>query len=172
VPMFGAPGDGVGYSLVFYFVMTKEGRRAIESGSTPAARLYERFCKGWQSEGLHSRLKCIPQVVDIHELDVGLTWNSFLAKYNAKPFLTGPKCHVFYEGKGYLEADVDIHRYCYLARKMCPALVGSLTLMKVDVGIVVEGQGDDEQPETLLGCVRMNHIDTRTAHLLEPLNGE
>ena len=37
-----------------------------------------------------------------------LLFSSFV---QSKPFLTGPHCHAFIRGPGYMEADVDVHRY-------------------------------------------------------------
>lgn len=69
------------------------------------------------------------QLVNGDELDLGSTLSTVLKNYNAKPFLTGPKYHNFHEGKGYLEVDVDIHRFCYLARKVSVGFMDHLPKM-------------------------------------------
>ena len=40
------------------------------------------------------------------------------------------------------------------------------------MGLVVEGQNDEEQPETLIGCARMFKIDPKEADTIEPLEKE
>lgn len=166
--VFSTPGDGPGYSVVYYFVLKPETRKLLEEQSNSAVRLLKRFCEGYKTEGLHGRLKAIPQVVNIDELDLGRVINSALRTYNAKPFLTGPKFHTFHEGEGYLEVDVDIHRFCYPARLLSSQFLPYLPQMVIDVGIVIEGVGDEEQPEQMLGCCRLFKIDHNCAHLTEP----
>lgn len=167
-PAFFGAGEGKGYSVVMYFVLKAESRPLVKAQSTSAVRLLKRFCEGYKTEDLHCRLKAIPQVVNIDELDLARMIMSALRTYNAKPFLTGPKFHTFHEGEGYLEVDVDIHRFCYPARLLSSQFLPFLPQMVIDVGIVIEGIGDEEQPEQVLGCCRLFKIDHRCAHLTEP----
>jgi hypothetical protein len=171
VQLFGASQeDGPGYSYVVYFVLSDAGRREIEEQSTSAARLYKRFCEGYHTEGLHRRLKAIVKVANMDEVDFGSTWNAFMRSYNGKPFLTGPKFHTFYEGDGYLEVDVDVHRFCFLARKATASFIPHFCQLVLDVAFVVEGHDDEEQPEQVLGCLRMSKIDAARTGILEDPN--
>lgn len=162
--LFSPEGDGEGYNIVFYMCLTKDGRAEMESRSTPASQLWRNFCLHHAS-GLHARLKCIPQIMNVPDLGLDRVWAPVVTNYNAKPFLTGPKYHTFHEGPGYLEVDVDIHRYCYMARRICYSLrdsLGSYVHKAVwEIGLVVEGKTDDELPEQLLCCVRV-HQSTMT----------
>ena len=47
---------------------------------------------------------------------LGSAEHSLLLKYNDKPLLTRPQ-QKFFTGPNYLEVDLDIHSYAWLARK-------------------------------------------------------
>lgn len=173
------PYDGEGYSVVFYFKMNARGRRCLEQGKgegggseaakegvSEAAELLKKFIKGWSVEkgGLHARLKCLPICANRDDLNLGSFMKNIMATYDAKPFLTGPKYHVFHEGNGYLEVDIDFHRFIWLARQ-------SLANYGVDVGndmvadlaMIVQGQKDHELPESVLGSLRVHRLKGKLA---------
>jgi len=170
-PVWGkSQDDGAGYSIVFYFKMSDYCRTLLEDpASAPSAvGLLKRFCEAAKAgKELKGRLKGIPKIVNLDDLDFGAALNQLVRTYNAKPFLTGPKFHSFCSGPNYLECDVDIHRYCYMARKAAFGLMGHLKNMVVDFGIVVEGHTDDELPEQVLGCLRVVKIDPSLAKPLD-----
>lgn len=81
---------------------------------------------------------------------------------SSKPFLTGPHCHAFIRGPGYMEADIDVHRFCLSARKGAYGMMDALNSLVVDVGFVIEGgreNMDSELPEIILACGRIAHLD-------------
>ena len=61
-----------------------------------------------------------------------------LLNYNDKPLLTRPQ-HRFYSGPGYLEVDVDIHAYAYLARKALHLFIGRLASVVFENAFVLQG---------------------------------
>lgn len=61
------------------------------------------------------------------------------------------------QGSNYVEIDVNIHNFCYLARKGANSLFGDLHKFVIDLGLVVEGRDDDELPEQILGCAQLGY---------------
>ena len=61
-----------------------------------------------------------------------------LLNYNDKPLLTRPQ-HRFYSGPGYLEIDVDIHAYAYLARKALHLFIARLASVVFENAFVLQG---------------------------------
>jgi hypothetical protein len=175
-PLWGqAKEDGEGYSIVFYFRMSDYCRGLLEdvSSAPPSILLLQKFCAAAKAgEELKGRLKGIPKIVNIDELDFGSALNKIVQTYNAKPFLTGPKFHSFKSGPNYLECDVDIHRYCYMARKASFGLMSHLKNMVVDFALVVEAQDEDELPEQVLGCLRLLKIDPSLARPIEAVKAK
>eukprot|EP00456_Euglypha_rotunda_P048017 TRINITY_DN3846_c0_g1_i3.p1 TRINITY_DN3846_c0_g1~~TRINITY_DN3846_c0_g1_i3.p1 ORF type:complete len:309 (+),score=45.83 TRINITY_DN3846_c0_g1_i3:77-928(+) len=172
-PIWGkAIDDGKGYSVVLYFRLSEYCSQLLndESKAPPAIKLFQKFIQSAKSgDELKGRLKAIPFAVNVAELNLSAALRQVLSSYNAKPFLTGPKYHSFVSGENWLECDVDIHRYCYAARKAASGLLKSLPEMIVDLGIVVEGQADEELPEQLLGCCRLIKIDPNQAQSYEDI---
>ena len=66
------------------------------------------------------RLKLIARVVNVEqwakEGPLSGYEHSLLNNYNDKPILTRPQ-QQFFSGEGYLEVDLDVHTYAWLARK-------------------------------------------------------
>jgi len=169
-PVWGATReDGEGYAVLMYFVVTKEGWEQIKAQETAATRLFKRFVAADGDVEFRNRFKAIPRIMNPDELNLGSVLNSSIRKYNAKPFLTGPHCHDFLKGHNYMEADIDVHRFCYLARKAAHGMLPTIKDFVVDVAFTVEGVTDDELPEqTLLaGCI--SRVDTEVAPDLEAL---
>lgn len=106
-----------------------------------------------------SIVPAIPRVANPAEAKVGMFVRGLLKSHNAKPFLTGPHCHSFIRGPGYLEADIDVHRFCFAARKATYSFLESLKTMIIDIGFVVEGKDDSELPEQVLGCTKVSYWD-------------
>lgn len=63
---------------------------------------------------------------------------ALLRKYNDKPVLTRPQ-HRFWRGPGYLEIDVDVHAYAYIARKAFNGYVGRLASVVFENAFVIQG---------------------------------
>ena len=156
MPMWGKKEDGEGYSVVLYYRLTEQARDDLRHNTTPAARLLKSFTAGVGEERWHGRYKSIPRIVNPDECEVGRTVRSLITSYNAKPFLTGPWCHSFLKGPGYVECDIDVHRFRFVARKGAHAFLESLKSMVIDIAFVVEGQDDEELPEQIQGATRIH----------------
>lgn len=157
--------DGNGFMLVFYYVLYGEQRRKVINmlqNNDRSAILLDNFGKSNLLSTKHSlkgRLKGIPKVLNIKDFDMGMMINNILAKYNATPFLTGPIHQRWYSGVNYLESDVDIHEYCYMARKVAYATMGYFPMMKIQMGFVIEARDDKELPERIIGSNQVNFVD-------------
>lgn len=111
--MFAKVEDGPGYSLVMFFAMKPEFRDEIAAGSSPAATLLKVWLAGLDDPAMHGRLKAIPRLANLDDLDLGGPLKKLVSSYNAKPFMTGPTCHRIKRdpaGK-YLEVSVNLHRF-------------------------------------------------------------
>ena len=156
MPMWGKKEEGEGYSVVLYYQLTEQARDDLRQNLTPAARLLKHFVQQVGDERMHGRYKSIPKIVNPDDCEVGRTVRSLITSYNAKPFLTGPWCHSFIKGPGYVEVDIDVHRFRYVARKGAHSFLESLKSMIIDIAFVVEGQDDDELPEQIQGATRIH----------------
>jgi len=168
-PIWGATKeDGEGYSLVVYFLIqpaVKEELQNPSDKSSNAIRLLRQFFES-KDEGFDDykrRFKAIPRLANPDEVNLGMSLRPLVSTYNGKPFMTGPRCHSFHRGPNYLEVDVDVHRFCFLARKAVNGLIDMLPTMVIDLAFVVEGTTDEELPEQVLGCCRFSKLNLSTA---------
>lgn len=60
-----------------------------------------------------------------------------LCTYHEKPLMTRPQQH-FFTGPGYLEIDLDVHSYTYLARRALTSYVPRLAAVIYDNAFVVQ----------------------------------
>ena len=163
--------DGEGFSILLYYQITEATRNELRSGQlSGAVQLLKDFVNNAHAFEYHSRFKAIPRIVNPSEANVGIATRHAIKMYNSKPFLTGPHCHQFIRGPGYMEADIDVHRFCLAARKGAYGTMDALSSLVVDIGFVIEAGrdgADDELPEMILGCNRVAHLDPLQARSLQ-----
>ncbi|MDC3321742.1 DUF1336 domain-containing protein [bacterium] len=169
-PMLYDRTDGIGYSLVIYFTRKQD---VDWSSKNNAASLLRKFAHssldGSSRKTMKGRFKCICQVAKLDELeDVGMILRNTLKKFNGKPFLAAPMQR-YYEGQDYLEVDVDVHEFTWAARKGVRSVRDMIKDFEVDLGFLVEGRGDEECPERLLGAVRVSKLNPDNAKWLDAL---
>jgi len=168
---FSSKEDGEGFSILLYFQITLETKKEIRSGRlSGAVQLFKDFVNNAHEFEYHSRFKCIPRIVNPGQANVGMAARQAMRMYNSKPFLTGPHCHAFFRGPGYMEADVDVHRFCLAARKGAYGFLDALNSLIVDVGFVVEGgrdNADEELPEQILAAAHIAYLDPLRAKSLQ-----
>eukprot|EP00474_Spongospora_subterranea_P010148 CRZ10606.1 hypothetical protein [Spongospora subterranea] len=158
--------DGKSYSAVLYIRLKPETIDLMKDDSSNAAKLLNRFfqmdCTSEEDFALRGRLKGIPILLNPQCIGLGVALRQLIKKFDAKPFLTGPKYHSFIKTDHYLECDIDIHQWIYIARKTLHSLIGEIHKMDLDFGVVVEA-ADEEAPERMLASIRVSQIDPEQA---------
>lgn len=94
---------------------------------------------------------------------------SFIIKQSvgSTPVLLGKKLKQYYfKSSRYIEVDVDIGS-SYTAATVVNMVSGVTKSVIVDMGIVLEGKTPQELPESLLGTVRLDHLDLSKAVYLD-----
>jgi len=118
--MIGSKDNGESLHFVLYLIITQEAYDSIVAGKTSPTKLLKTFLQvdatAQKDYEMRGRLKAIPELLNTKDINLGLL-KSLVQNYNGKPFLTGPKYHSFIKNERYLEVDVDIHKYVYLAKK-------------------------------------------------------
>ncbi|GFR47535.1 hypothetical protein Agub_g9255 [Astrephomene gubernaculifera] len=161
--LFGG-NDGQSQSLVYYFGLPPDFKPAEYENQTALALLRRFVTNGREADGspTRDRLKIIPRVVNVDEWaqkgPLSPAEHKLLAAYNDKPVLARPQHH-FFTGPGYLEVDVDIHCYQFLARKALCSFFTRLQEVIFENAIVIQGNSPEELPEQVLAAVRMYRVD-------------
>jgi hypothetical protein len=138
------PKDGPGLSCAYYFGLP-EGFEPSSVPNQAALALVRRFVHdGREADGTptRDRLKVIPRIVNVEQWAVEAPLYSAEARivrnYNDKPLMTRPQ-QKFYRGPGYLEVELDIHNYAYIARKAYGGYVPRLKTAVYENAFVVQG---------------------------------
>lgn len=162
--LFGGQTDGKSCSICQYFKLPSD----FDPETFPnqkALGLLRRFVQnGKEADGTptRDRLKLIARIVNVDEWRVkgplSLSEFKLLQSYNEKPVLARPQ-QTYYEGPGYLEVDLDIHLYSYLARSALSSFMERLDKVVWEIAFVIQGNSTEELPEQVLACGRMFRTD-------------
>lgn len=155
--VFGSSDDGVSFISIFYFVISEETKRQLKDldNASPAVKLFAEWCRRAEDEAaFRGRFKAMCILDDIKNL--GLP--SFISNYNGKPVLIN-KSGTFYRRKNYIEMNINVHIFAFIARKALYSLQPKFPKMVLNVGFVIEGRDDSELPECMFGSARLMHMD-------------
>jgi hypothetical protein len=94
-----------------------------------------------------------------------------VSSYNGKPVLVTKSAKLsFYPNQSdceLFEIEYDVRQWSILARKTLHSLRDKFKEARCQLGMVIEGQTDEELPEQLLGCFRLNYLDILEALSIE-----
>jgi hypothetical protein len=163
--MMAPKGDGETLTLVWYLLATDETQRDLLNANgpqIPAVALLKRLAESdfdtKEGQDMMLRMKALPRLTNAEDFSFNWALRKTISQYNGKPFLTRPQ-HMIYRGDGYLEYFLDIHKFCYMARNVLYNFIPKMENIILDWGFTIEAYDDEEQPEVLLGSMRLFKVN-------------
>ena len=186
--MFSTPVDGECYTVVFRFTITAETRAALAgdpSDAPPAVRLLARwFATAASDAAFRGRFKAMCVVDDIESLG----FPGFINGHNGKPVLitqsgtlvrklggetsttsasgTSSSSSSSSPDADSAELHINVFQFNIIARKALHSMRPKFSSMGLNVAFTLEGRDDEDLPEVVLGCAKLNglQLDAAMAH--------
>lgn len=133
------------YSLALYYMM---------DSPIKDVPLLQSFVEG-DDAYRNSRFKLIPYISE----------GSWIVKQSVgkKACLVGQSLEInYFRGKNYLELGVDVGSST-VARGVVSLVLGYLTKLVIEMAFLIQGNTEEELPESILGTCRLNHLDASKA---------
>ncbi|KAL4118146.1 hypothetical protein PRIC2_010473 [Phytophthora ramorum] len=155
--------DGPGYSLALYWRIPDDIFEELKNPTTTTFKLLKRFLEAGKDTSLTDRFKVIAQVTNQDECGITGMGKKLLVSHNATPVLTRPQHRIYHFRDGSTEIVVDVHAFSYIARRGIHSLIDKTSRLVIDVAFVIQGETDDELPEQVLGCCRLDRVNVQKA---------
>ena len=135
----------------------------LEKPTTTTLKLLKRFLEAGPDTSVTDRVKIIAQVAKQDECGITGVGKRLLVSHSATPVLTRPQHRIYHFRDGKTEVVVDMHAFSYMARQGIYSLLDKTSRLVIDLAFVLQGETDDELPEQVLGCCRLDHVSVQKA---------
>ena len=135
----------------------------LKNPTTPTLKLLKRFLEAGSDTSLTDRFKIIAQVMNHEECGITGMSKKLLMSHNATPVLTRPQHRIYHFRDESTEIVIDIHAFSYIARRGIHSLLDKTSRLVIDLAFVIQGEAEDELPEQVLGCCRLDRINVHKA---------
>lgn len=172
--LFSTPGKGPSYVIIFHFVASSMLLKQLNDldSASPAVKLFNNFCsEGLVNSNFMGRFKAMCIIDDIGKHG----FPAIVNRFNGKPVLINKsgRLNAFYqnengalamgvkEGKDVnaLNMLINVHLFAFVARKTLFSLYDKFKDMALNIAFTIEGRADEELPEVVLGCAKLEGIE-------------